>query len=189
MGEILSRDSKIYKAASHPVRLEILRILRKKKLSFGELQKHLGVRKANLSQHLGILRDHNLIAAQRKGRNVYFWRSEKSYGDYGLEGGVAVPSSKLERRRGLVRVFAEVGGLVVLVMLLTSPVAVLANLERQSGNQNIFIQLNEFLPYEHLGHGHPLSAIFALAFWAALVLAILLLIKGYRKIDKDILPS
>ncbi len=55
-----------------PKRLEILNSLRNKELSVGELAKVVKIRQANLSQHLGILRDRGIVKTRREGVTIYY---------------------------------------------------------------------------------------------------------------------
>ncbi|MBM3475996.1 MAG: winged helix-turn-helix transcriptional regulator [Armatimonadetes bacterium] len=60
------------KCLSHPKRLEILYELEAGGKSFAELQHATGLSKANLSQHLGIMRDRGMVVARRDGQHLYF---------------------------------------------------------------------------------------------------------------------
>src|SRR3989338_9531289 len=55
-----------------PKRLEILNLLRDKELSVGELVKLAKIRQANLSQHLGILREKCIVKTRRVGTTIYY---------------------------------------------------------------------------------------------------------------------
>ena len=55
-----------------PKRLEILNLLRDKELSVGELAKRTSLRQANLSQHLGILREKGIVKTRREGVTIYY---------------------------------------------------------------------------------------------------------------------
>ena len=57
---------------SNPTRLEIIEELREGEKSVGELVSAVGVRQANLSQHLSELRKRNLVDSRREGTNVYY---------------------------------------------------------------------------------------------------------------------
>jgi ArsR family transcriptional regulator, virulence genes transcriptional regulator len=67
-----SRNAHIYKFLANPKRLEILNLLREQEMSVEELIKTVGVSKANISQHLAILRHAGLVKARREGLNVYY---------------------------------------------------------------------------------------------------------------------
>ena len=70
--EVFDRNASIYKVMSNPIRLEVLNRLRNKEHTVEELTNLLGLRKANISQHLSILRHYNLVNARRSGQNVYY---------------------------------------------------------------------------------------------------------------------
>ena len=55
-----------------PKRLEILNLLRDTELSVGKLAKLAKLRQANLSQHLGILREKGIVKTRRKGTTIYY---------------------------------------------------------------------------------------------------------------------
>ena len=62
----------ICQTLSNPTRLKIINILREKELSAGELLSILKVPKANLSQHMSILRQKGVVVARRDGATVYY---------------------------------------------------------------------------------------------------------------------
>lgn len=66
------RNAAVYKVLSNPKRLEILNILKNRELPAEQLVEVLKIRKANLSQHLAILRYHRLVKARREGQYVYY---------------------------------------------------------------------------------------------------------------------
>lgn len=57
---------------ANPKRLKILNVLREKEMSAGELLDLLEVPKANLSQHMAILRQKGIVSARRQGNTVYY---------------------------------------------------------------------------------------------------------------------
>lgn len=77
MKEILPKiafinNAKIYKLLANEKRLEILNNIKYEERSVEFLVKILGVSKANLSQHLAVLRHAGLVTARRDGLNVYY---------------------------------------------------------------------------------------------------------------------
>lgn len=62
----------ICRVFTSPKRLEILNLLRDKELSVGELGRLSGLRQANLSQHLSILREKGIVNARKDGAAVYY---------------------------------------------------------------------------------------------------------------------
>ena len=69
---IFELQANICKAFSHPKRLELLCELKSGEKSFGELQDATELSKANLSQHLSLLRERGMIVARRDGQHMYF---------------------------------------------------------------------------------------------------------------------
>ena len=70
--EILERQVLICKAFANPTRLHILDLLGKRDWSAAEIQKELGISKANLSQHAMVLRSAGVVVRRREGKQVYF---------------------------------------------------------------------------------------------------------------------
>lgn len=62
----------ICQTLANPKRLQILNLLKEGELSVGALVKALGVAKANLSQHLGVMRQKGILAARREGTTIYY---------------------------------------------------------------------------------------------------------------------
>ncbi len=62
----------IYKILANSKRLEILNILKLNETSVENLIKITKLPKANLSQHLALMRHNGLIVPRREGLNVYY---------------------------------------------------------------------------------------------------------------------
>jgi ArsR family transcriptional regulator len=69
--EIFERQAVICKAFAHPTRLHLLDLLGKGERGVGRLQDELGISKANMSQHLAILRSAGVVTTRRSGKQVY----------------------------------------------------------------------------------------------------------------------
>src|SRR5579864_514162 len=69
--QVLEQQVRICKAFAHPTRLRMLDLLGEKERSVAELQKLLAVSKANLSQHLAILKAVGIVATRREGRHFH----------------------------------------------------------------------------------------------------------------------
>jgi len=72
-------DKKIYelhaevcKTMSNPKRLEIINLLRKGEMSVDELASKMKIRKANLSQHLALMRSKKIVETRRDGVKIYY---------------------------------------------------------------------------------------------------------------------
>jgi DNA-binding transcriptional ArsR family regulator len=61
-----------YKILANSKRLEILNLLREQEMSVEDLVKTLGVSKANVSQHLALLRHARLVTVRRSGLNGFY---------------------------------------------------------------------------------------------------------------------
>lgn len=59
--EQVENMSKLLKTMSHPIRLKILCLLEDKELTVGDIQNEVKTTKANVSQHLTILRNQGVI--------------------------------------------------------------------------------------------------------------------------------
>ncbi len=62
----------ICQTLANPKRLRILNLLKDGELSVGAMVQALGVAKANLSQHLGVMRQKGILAARREGTSIYY---------------------------------------------------------------------------------------------------------------------
>ena len=70
--QIYRLHAEICQTLANPKRLRIINILREKEISAGELQKILKIPKANLSQHMSVLRQKGVVVARREGNTVYY---------------------------------------------------------------------------------------------------------------------
>lgn len=66
------KNASIYKILSNPKRLEILNLLKKQELAVKKLVKILKLPKANVSQHLALLRHARLVFVRRNGLSAYY---------------------------------------------------------------------------------------------------------------------
>lgn len=65
--------SNLFSVLSHPGRLKILWLLkRKKNLSVHEIQNCLSISQSSVSQHLSILKHNNLVKEERVGKEVHY---------------------------------------------------------------------------------------------------------------------
>lgn len=68
--QVFERQASICKAFANSTRLHLLDMLGKGECPVSKLQEELGISKANLSQHLTILRSAGVIVTQRQGKQV-----------------------------------------------------------------------------------------------------------------------
>lgn len=61
-----------FKALSDPTRREILRLLAKRPLTAGEIVDRFSVSQPAISRHLAVLRQAQLVSAERDGQNVVY---------------------------------------------------------------------------------------------------------------------
>ena len=68
------------KALGHPTRLRIICFLQEEGCCVSELEKKLELRQSNVSQHLRILRDMDLVQMRREGQTVCYSVNEEIVG-------------------------------------------------------------------------------------------------------------
>jgi len=62
----------VYKALAHPVRRDILKLLRAGPKSAGEIAEHFDLAKPTLSGHFTVLKDAGLVTVSRKGTTLTY---------------------------------------------------------------------------------------------------------------------
>jgi len=70
--QVLKLQSGICKILSNPKRLEILHELREREKTVGQLCSATGLRQANVSQHLALMRHAKMVLERREGNTVYY---------------------------------------------------------------------------------------------------------------------
>ena len=65
-------QAEICKTLTNPKRIEILNTLRNEEKTVTELVKALGASKANVSQHLAVMRHKGILSTRREGVNIYY---------------------------------------------------------------------------------------------------------------------
>ena len=60
------------KALSDPTRRDILNLLKKGRMSAGDIVDHFDVTGASISRHLSVLKDADLIRDKREGKYIYY---------------------------------------------------------------------------------------------------------------------
>jgi len=62
----------IFKALNDPTRREILRLLRKRDMTAGEIADAFNITKPSISHHLDLLKQANLVTAEKQGQFIYY---------------------------------------------------------------------------------------------------------------------
>ena len=68
---LYERQAALCKALAHPSRIQLLDMVGKGERACADLQKQLGISKANLSQHVSQLRHTGMIVTRRHGKQLY----------------------------------------------------------------------------------------------------------------------
>jgi len=71
-GENIREASAAMQAMAHPLRLKILCLLGNQELSVLEIVDAVGTSQSNISQHLGVLRDHGILEARKEANRVFY---------------------------------------------------------------------------------------------------------------------
>lgn len=69
---IFEMQAEICKTLTNPKRIEILNTLRTEEKTVTELVAALGASKANVSQHLAVMRHKGILSTRRAGVNIYY---------------------------------------------------------------------------------------------------------------------
>ena len=72
MQKIYELQADLCKVFSNAKRLEIINALNGKEMSASELIESIGFSKANLSQHMSVLKSKGVILTRREGVNIYY---------------------------------------------------------------------------------------------------------------------
>ena len=70
--KVFQQNAEIYRVMANPTRLHILNYVREREASVSELVRILDLPKANVSQHLAVLRHLRLVRIRRAGLNIYY---------------------------------------------------------------------------------------------------------------------
>ncbi len=69
---IFEMQAEICKTLTNPKRIEILNVLKNEEKTVSELVAALGASKANVSQHLAVMRHKGILTTRREGVNIYY---------------------------------------------------------------------------------------------------------------------
>jgi len=70
--KLFQLEEEVFKVLANEKRLEIMQLLRNGELNVSDMILMLGLRQANLSQHLTLLRQVGLVDVNKKGREIYY---------------------------------------------------------------------------------------------------------------------
>lgn len=70
--EMLNNAAECLKVMSHPIRLRIVNILMQGEFAVHEIAKLCKTTPNQTCEHLRLLKGHNLLSSERKGRTVYY---------------------------------------------------------------------------------------------------------------------
>ncbi|HZG60183.1 MAG TPA: autorepressor SdpR family transcription factor [Anoxybacillus sp.] len=62
----------VYKALADPTRRDILNLLKSRDLTAGEIADHFRISKPSISHHLNLLKQAELVHAEKKGQYIYY---------------------------------------------------------------------------------------------------------------------
>lgn len=69
----IARAALCIKAMSHPLRLKILCVLGNRSVSVQEIVEQVGTSQSNISQHLSILREKNILGSKKEANRVFYF--------------------------------------------------------------------------------------------------------------------
>lgn len=69
---IIALVNSIFKALNDPTRREILKLLRKRDMTAGEIADTFNITKPSISHHLDLLKQANLVMAEKQGQFIYY---------------------------------------------------------------------------------------------------------------------
>lgn len=70
--EHIEQAARALKAMSHPLRLKILCVLGDQEVSVQDIVERVGTSQSNISQHLAILRDKDVLRTRKDANRVYY---------------------------------------------------------------------------------------------------------------------
>ncbi len=74
--ELFELHAHLLKALAHPRRLEIVHLLRDQELAVSDIHTMLDLPQANISQHLMILRDADIVTTTKDGKHIFYKLSD-----------------------------------------------------------------------------------------------------------------
>lgn len=77
--QVFRQHAQLLKALASPKRLEVVHLLQQGELCVGEMSRMLGIRQANLSQHLMVLRRVGVVKTHRMGKEVCYALAHRNF--------------------------------------------------------------------------------------------------------------
>ena len=65
-------NDEFYQALASPYRREIIKLLRWKNLSAGEIAEHFNISQPSISRHLDVLKRAEIVTAERKANQIFY---------------------------------------------------------------------------------------------------------------------
>lgn len=69
----ITKAARCLKAMSHPLRLKILCLLGNRAISVQDIVEQVGTSQSNISQHLSILKEKNILDCKKEANRVYYF--------------------------------------------------------------------------------------------------------------------
>lgn len=85
----------------HPHRIRIIRELVRSEKDVSDIQASLGISQPAVSQHLGVLKNHNILSQRREGHHIYYSLRDSKVFDWIMQGLRFVESELLEAEKSL----------------------------------------------------------------------------------------
>ncbi|AEE14108.1 regulatory protein ArsR [Thermodesulfobium narugense DSM 14796] len=81
MLQLFEAHAELCKSLSNPKRLMIIAMLAEGEANVTEIAKTIDARPSTVSQHLALLRAHNLVETRKEGKTIYYSLSDKRLGE------------------------------------------------------------------------------------------------------------
>ncbi len=78
MSELSKFKAEFFKALAHPLRIQIIDVLRGGEIGVSDLCTRLKVEQSSVSQQLALLRSRNIVVGRKEGQNVYYSIRDKA---------------------------------------------------------------------------------------------------------------
>ena len=75
---IATITSDYFKAVSHPIRIEVIKLLATNELCVQNIISNIEIEQSNLSQHLTVLKKQGIVNSRKDGTRVIYWLNSPS---------------------------------------------------------------------------------------------------------------